>query len=1103
MKNYLSEEFFDSTRQLLLKMRTTCILIIIFASSLLATNVNSQVAKVNINLKNASVIQIIRAIENQTDYLFVYDKNEINLTRQVDVNAENQSVAEVLSVIFNGTEVKYGVIGSNIVLMPDKTVQQQSFTVSGRVTDASGNALPGVTVVIQDSSKGTITDANGNYSFGNVPGNATLLFSFVGMKQQEIPVAGKNTINVMMIEETIGIEEVVAVGYGTVKKSDLTGSVASVSSQSFLDQPASSANSILAGRAPGVTVRRMNGAPGEGWTIRIRGANSLYGGNDPLVVVDGNYSSIPNMYDIESIEILKDASATAIYGSRGANGVILVKTKRGTEGKPKLSFHSDFSFDDVPQRYDLMDAYEFAEFNNSAGAYPFTNEEIAYYKTNRGTNWQNEILQTGFSQSYKAAFSGGTKNVRFYVSPSYKKTTGTIINTEASGYGLSSKVDMDLSDRITVQVETNMGKNANLNPGIAQGGGKGSIPLTAAIIWSPTEPVYESDGTYNRLGIGTGTVLNPVLLTTIQNTNYSYYGNGVGNLKIKIIDGLEFDAKGSIGFNADGNRIFVSKNFTGIAAAASQTSYEGTTWLVNSFLTYSKELAKVHNFSAMAGFEETKGKRNSLSGSANILPIESVSWYNLGLAAPNISVGSNYDNSAMRSYFGRLNYNYDSRYYLTANFRADGSSKFKGDNQFGYFPSFALAWKLSEEKFMKNQNLFQSVKMRGGWGITGNQAISNYETYTTLAARNYSWGTGTQQAGYYARVGGNENLKWESTKQLNVGFDVSLLDNRMGLSFDYYNKKTVDLLAPVSVPAYNGADSEYGRATVTSNVGSVRNKGFEFNLSYNVLKMRDLTYEIDMNGSFNRNKVLNLGEQSVIYGDTYASGLTSLSPFVLMPGEPIGTIYGLKYMGIWQENEATEAAKYQQEPGDYKYEDKNGNYGYDSGDSQVIGHTNPSFTWGFNNRLSYKNLDLNILFEGVNGRDVLNWTYMTAAERIDFTQTYTLGNARNRWTPTTPNAEFAKIGNTNKLTPVSSQYMESGDYVKLRNISLSYRIPKSVIPFAIFRVSVSAQNILTFTKYKGYDPEISSSAGDDVNSGMDWFAYPNPKSYSFGISIEY
>lgn len=1093
-------------KKLLMIMKLTAILIFLWAFQLTAS-VYSQQTKLSLNLNDMTIRSILQCIESQSRYKFLLQDELINIDRKINIQVTDETINNVLDKIFSGQNIKYVITEKNLIIInPNdnnfKLNNAQQKSISGKVTDSSGAPLPGVTVLVKGTSNGTITDSEGRYTLANVPVNGSVLFSFVGMKSTEVAVAGKLVIDISLIEETTAIEEVVAVGYGTVKKSDLTGSVASVQSRTFLDQPTSSTNSILSGRAPGVTVRRMNGAPGRESTIRIRGANSLYGGNDPLIVVDGNYSSMPDANDIESIEILKDASATAIYGSRGANGVILVKTKRGAEGKPTLNFYSNFSFDNVPQRYNMMNAYEFAEYNNRVGAYSFTDDEIAYYKTNGGTNWQNEIFQRGFSQTYKATLSGGTKNVRFYVSPDYRKSTGTILNTDASGYGLTSKVDMDLSDRVTIQVEANVGHNDNLNPGLASGGSKTSIPLMGAIIWSPTESVYESDGTYNRLGIGTGIMLNPVLMTTILNTNYSNSGSGIGNLKIRIINGLELNAKGSVGFGTGGNRYFESKEYNGVNAKASQSSYESKSWLVNSFLNYTKTLASVHNVSAMVGFEETKGSSQSLSGSADILPIESVGWYNLGLATPNISVGSSYSNSAMRSYFGRVNYNYDSRYYLTANFRADGSSKFKGNNQFGYFPSFSLAWKLSEEKFMKNQNVFQNIKMRGGWGVTGNQAISSYATYTTLGNRGFYWGD-VQQAGYYAQVGGNPNLKWESTKQLNLGLDLATLAGRLSISLDYYDKKTEDLLAPVSVAAYNGGDSQYGRNSVISNVGSVRNRGFEFNINYNLINNQSFKYDINLNGAFNRNKVLDLGEQSIIYGATYASGLSSLSPFVLKPGEPIGTIYGLKYLGIWQKDEAAEAAKYQQEPGDYKYEDLNGDYNYGSEDSQVIGHTNPSFTWGFNNHFSYKNFDFNVLFEGVHGRDVMNWSYMVAAERIDFKQLYTLRESRNRWTEDTPNAKFAKIGTSNKLTPNSSQYMEDGSYVKLRNISLSYHFSKKLISFADVRVSVSAQNMLTFTKYKGYDPEISSSTGDDVNSGMDWFAYPNPKSFSFGISIKY
>ncbi len=1095
-------------------MKLTVFLLLISGISVFADKTYSQTKVLNFNMRNTTVKEVLRSIEEQSEFFFMYSEKLIDVNREVSVTMKTSKVSEVLDELFTGTNVKYNMKDRFILLSVPEAgkadgLLQQQVSVTGKVTDSGGLPLPGVSVVVKGTQRGTVTGADGSYSLMNLSPEEVIQYSFIGMKTQEVLVGTQTRINVVLAEETIGIDEVVAIGYGTMKKSDLTGSVASVSADAFLDQPASSVNSVLSGRAPGVAVRRSNGAPGEGSIIRIRGANSLLGNNDPLIVVDGNYSSMPEMYDIESIEILKDASATAIYGSRGANGVILVKTKRGTQGKPTVQVYSDISVDNIPQRYDLMEAYEFSEFNSRVGAYPFTDAEVAGFKANGGTDWQDEIFRTGLSQKYKAVFSGGAKNIRFYVSPSYRKSTGTVRNTEASGYGLNAKLDMDLSDRVTVQIESNLGHSDNLNPGIAQGGSKTAIPLMSSIVWSPTEPVFNEDGSYRRLGVGTGTIRNPRLLTEILDTNYGNSGNAVGNLNIKILDGLTLDAKGSVAFGTGGNRNFESKAFNGVNAYASQNSYENKSWLVNAFLTYSKTLADVHNFSVMAGFEETKSESQSLAGEATVLPLESVGWYNLGLASPYINVGSGWGNSAMRSYFGRVNYNYASRYYLTMNYRADGSSKFKGDNQFGYFPSFSLAWRLSEETFMKNQNVFQNVKVRGGWGITGSQAINSYATYTTLGSRGFAWGD-VNQAGYFARVGGNPNLKWESTKQWNVGLDLSTLNNRLSLSLDYYNKETEDLLAPVSVAAYNGGDPEYGNNTVISNVGSVRNKGFEFNLDYAVIKAKDWSYSVNVNGAVNRNKVLSIGEQEIIYGRSYAAGLSSVSPFVLIAGQPIGTIYGLKYLGIWQEDEAQEAAKFEQEPGDYKYEDLNGNYAYDSGDRQSIGNTNPSFTWGFNNHVSYKNFDLNVLLEGVHGRDVMNWSYMVANERIDFSQLYTHRDARNRWTPDNPNARFAKIGTSNRLQPLSSHYMQDGSYIKLRNISLAYRIPKSVISFAAVRLSVSAQNILTLTDYEGYDPEISSTSDNstsegvnDANSGMDWFAYPNPRSFSFGISITY
>ncbi|SFU60601.1 TonB-linked outer membrane protein, SusC/RagA family [Porphyromonadaceae bacterium KHP3R9] len=978
---------------------------------------------------------------------------------------------------------------------------QQTKSVKGRVTDASGETIPGVTISVKGTNQGTTTNIDGEYQLINVQENAVLVFSFVGMETEEIPVAGKTIINVVMSESSIALQEVVAIGYGTMKKSDLTGAVSSVSSRDFINMASSSSNSILAAKAPGVTIRKSNAAPGAAPIIRVRGANSLMGSNDPLIVVDGNYGSLPDMYEIESIEILKDASATAIYGSRGANGVILVTTKRGSQKKPTLEFYSDFSINTIGKRYDLMDAYEFAKFNQSVGAYPFTDAEVEKFKNGGGTDWQDAILQSGLSQSYRVIFSGGSKDIRYHITTHYNDNTGTIRNTEASDYGLKAKVDMDLSNRLTVQVEASAGHNDNLNPELSQGGSKTAIPLMAAVAFSPTVPIYDENGRYTPLGVGSGTLMNPVLMTEAHQRNYGNGATGVGNLQFKITDDLTLNAKALISLSNGGTREFESLEYNRLYPRADQYSYDNKNWLTNAFLTYSKTFANNHDFSAMVGFEQTKYEGQSFSASADRLPIESVGWNNLGLAAPYIGVGSGWADNALRSYFGRINYNYASRYYLTVNYRADGSSKFRGDNRWGYFPSFSLAWRLSEEAFMKEQDLFQNIRIRGGYGVTGSQAVGSYATYSPLRGMGFFWGGSAIQSGYISQIGGNPNLKWESTKQLNVGADFTLIDSRLSLSLDYYNKKTVDLLAPLAVPAYAGGDPEYGRTSVISNVGSVRNEGFEFNLNYFILKTKDWSYDINLNGAFNRNKVLDLGEEARIYGAGYAPGLASTSPFVLMPGQPIGTIFGMKYLGIWQENQAEEAAKYGAQPGDYRYEDLNGNNAYDSDDQQVIGNTNAPFSWGFNNHISIKNVDFNILFEGVHGRDIMNWAYLVATERIDFTQLYTHKDSKDRWTPSNPNAKFARIGNSH-LIPLSSQYVEDGSYVKLRNLSVGYRIPKSVVSFATLRLSLSAQNLLVFTKYKGYDPEISST-NDDMNSGMDWFAYPNSRSISFGVAIEY
>lgn len=983
----------------------------------------------------------------------------------------------------------------------------QAVTVKGQIMDPTGMPVIGASVLEKGTSNGVITDIDGNFTLKVSSPDAVVVISYIGYKTVELPASDTQKLaQITLKEDTEVLDEVVVVGYGVQKKTTLTGAIDQVDSKVLESRAVTNVGLALQGQTPGLTVTRSSSRPGnEGLNFQIRGATSVNGGS-PLIVIDGvpavNASSFQNMNsdDIETISVLKDGAAS-IYGAKAANGVILVTTKRGKEGRPRVELHYNASFDQMPRRYDLMDAYGFASFNAATGAYPFTQEQLDYYRQHpAGTDWQDLVTRTGFSQSVKASVSGGNESVRYYVSPDYQSATGTIVGTEAQDYGMNAKIDVDINKHITVQLETDIDHSENLNPDMAQGGSKTDNPLMAALIWSPTEQVRDGAGNYTRLGVGSGTMLNPLLLTTREQRNYGTSALGVGNLKIKIIDGLELDAKASLAFSTGGTRSFESEEYNGVNASASQSSYETRTWLVNAFLSYDKVLAGSHSLSLMAGFEETQTESNNFSASANILPIESSKWYNLGLAAPNVGVGSGYSNSALRSFFGRVNYNYRSRYYVTANFRSDGSSKFRDGRKFGHFPSFALAWKVTEEDFMKGQDVLSNLKLRGGWGITGNQAVSEYATYNALRSHDYSWGTASDWVGYRLGIGGNPDLQWESTKQLNLGLDIGFLDNRLALSVDYYDKLTEDLLAPLSVPAYNGAEGE----TIITNVGSVRNRGVEFNVDYTIVQNRNFNYVVNLNGAFNRNRVLSLGDQDILYGDTYAGGLGSVSPFVLMPGQPIGTIYGLKYLGIWQQDEAAEAALYEQSPGDYRYEDLNGDHAYGAEDYQVIGHTTPDFTWGFNNTLTWGDFTLNLLFEGAHGRDVLNWSYMMMAERIDLSQTYTLAAAQDRWTPDNPDAEFGKAdSNTLKLNPISSQYMQDGSYIKLRNISLSYTFRRSLTKFASIRLTASAQNVFTLTRYKGYDPEISSSVGSDVSGGMDFFAYPNPRSFSIGVSIRY
>jgi len=982
-------------------------------------------------------------------------------------------------------------------IAPDEATLLQTGQVTGTVFDATGVPLPGVNVVVSGTTIGTVTDADGRFTLSNAPANAILVISSMGYVTQTL--AATPSMSITLDEQAEAMEEVVVIGYGSVRRSDLTGSIATVTPRSFLDQPASAGLSVLSGRAPGVVVRQANGAPGEGATIRIRGINSIRGDNAPLIVVDGNYASMPNLYDIESIEILKDASATAIYGSRGANGVIIVTTRRGSAaGKNEVKVFSNVSFDHLPNnwRYDMMEAPEYAQFTNSflvgMGQPPqFSEEQIR--SMGRGTDWQSVMFKTGVSQNHKVIFTGGNEKMKYYVSPEYSRTEGIMINSWAESYGMNAKLDAELNSRISYQLEANVSQSERYNPDLGRGSGHTSMPLTAALTWSPTTSVRDEQGNFILMDAFGSRMLNPVLMTTKRDLRLSKSGGVVGNVRIKIIDGLTFDGKASMRYGVSGRREFTPAEMNAGRTDASQRNRESQTWLVNSVLTYNRTLQEKHNMSLMAGFEQTQSQWREFRADAKGIMDPDVGWDNLAMASM-YEIFSEFSNDALRSFFGRVNYNYDSRYYLTGTYRVDGSSKFLGDNRFSHFPSFAVAWRISEEDFLKDLDIFQNMRIRGSWGVTGSQAIGAYATISPLGRTTYSWGTNQTHIGFHPGAPSNRNLQWEETTTYDVGFDLTALSGKLNFTFDYYYKKTDKLLSRITVPLYNGGEN------IDTNVGNLENKGFEVNLNYVVFENRDWTYDINMNASYNRNKVLDLGEHNRLWGGAGISGVTPNSPFAILPGHPIGTIYGYKYLGIWQQGQRTEAARYGQIPGEYRYEDLNDNGSYDAGDYQVIGSATPKFTRGFNNHLSWRNWDLNILVEGLHGRDIINLTYCTVNNIFDQASTVKGRAGKDRWSPENPNAEFSMLTTNNILMANSSHYMQDGSYIKLRNISLARRF--AITDIMRVRAAVSAQNVFRYTKYKGYDPEVSSS-GSDSDTGLDWFAYPNPRTYTISVSLEF
>ncbi|MEZ5104967.1 MAG: TonB-dependent receptor [Draconibacterium sp.] len=1096
-------------------MKLTTFLLFISVFSVFASETYSQSKKLNLDMKRATVLEVLNQIEAQSEFYFMYSPKIIDVNKQVSVNIEDKKINDVLETLFADSDVEYFVKDRIIVLTtkenlgfdPDMAMQQKA--VSGIITDESGQPLPGVTVMVKGTSQGTVTNADGTYTITNVPDGAVLHYSFVGMKDQEIEVGDQSSINVVLQQDSIGLDEVVAIGYGTMKKSDITGSVASVNMESLKNQPVRNLSDMLSGRVAGMNLSRTSGDIGSPTKIRVRGPNSISGSNEPLTVVDGVIGApIGPIQDVESIEVLKDASATAIYGERASNGVILVTTKKATSGEPviRLSLTTGFSYRNIDYP-DKMNAAEYAAYINDFNqAQTFSNAEIEEFRKTGGTDWLDAITQVGLRNDHQISYSQKLDKLSVYLSGRYNDEEGTMINTKSgANYSLRSKIGFQPSKRLTMDLDITAAKSQTKNGGLSTGTSKAD-PFFQALIWSPTEPIWldEENGIYNNSD-HFGALLDSPYMNAMEQNKFSESHNVTSllNANYKIADFLTYTVTGfaakSGSASGDYRNVWLEPN----DPYGSRGQSENFNWRLINKIDFNKTFADAHNIILTGVYEAEASESWSLSGTGKKMPLPDLaSFYTIGLSNEQ-SVSSGYGKTSRIAYMGRLNYNYKQRYYFTASYRVDGKSGPANrveENKFGAFPSFAASWRLSEEPFMKANGLFDNLKFRAGWGQTGNPCPF---VYTVMKSNNYDYGIGADILGYIPGTPANPYLKWETTTQIDLGLDVTTFNGKLSVSIDYFDKLTKDLLTLQELPVYFGYATN---GSYLQNLGEVSNKGFEFTVDYKPVQTQNFFWDVNFNLSTVKNKVLDLGDQAAFMAGTNGNGFLSENTYRVEEDLPLGTIWGYKYLGIWQESEAEKAAEYGNLPGDYKYEDVNNDGAYNlQDDGQAIGDANPDFIWALNNSVSYNNFDFSLLLQGMHGQDLFNLARAAMSTVHADSRTIMLkGPATDYWTPTNTDAEYKNIHSTSDAKRLnSSQWIENGSWVKVKYVGLTYNLPKEWIRIGTLALTVSAQELLTFTKYKGLDPEVSASGSSDLWGGCDFGTQPLPTTVSFGVSLQF
>ena len=1039
---------------------------------------------------------------------------------------------------------------------------QKTLNIVGTVIDEKGETLPGVNVIIKGSSKGTVTDFNGKFGLTATSSNDIFVFSYIGYISREVKVDPVKPMQIILKEESQTLNEVMVVGYQDVRKKDLTGSVAKANLSDMMKAPVASFDQALAGRVAGVNVSSGEGTPGGTMNIVIRGNNSITQGNGPLYVIDGfpvedaSVGSSINPNDIESIDVLKDASATAIYGARGANGVIIITTRKGVIGAPKVTYDGSYGIQRATRKIPVMDAYEFVRLQNEIyttaemtgtngyfGTYNGKTYTLEDYRNSAQFDWQDLILKDAPQQSHNISFTGGTSDVRYNASASYFDQDGVVIGSNYNR--IQGRLGTSIRHKkFNISLSTNYSNTNSFGSSPSQSSFSGMNNLFYSV-WG-YRPVTQPGLDINSLldsGNDPGVEMlndyrfNPILSLNNEyrkrNSSYNQYNGFVEyeimkGLKLKISGGYTLDNKRNETFNSSKTR-YGSPISTDHVNATLETS-ERKTWLNENILTFQRYFNKVHSFNAMIGMTMQSSSYNFYSMKTNNIPNESLGMAGMGQGTP-IQVFSSLADWSMLSYLGRINYNYKSKYYLTASFRADGSSKFPVQNRYGYFPSTSLAWNFMEEKFMDPiSSVVKNGKLRISWGQTGNNRVGEYDYLAQLlivqAGQGNYTGTTDYITGIYpfnnvvSTVGTipsnlpNKALKWETTGQTNIGVDLGFLNDRINFTFDWYNKITSDLLLRATLPLSSG----YGSAM--KNVGKVQNQGLEFTLNTTNIKTKKFSWTSNFNISFNKNKVLELTENQLsMLSNGYFDQAFTASNYIAKIGYPVGMMYGYIYEGTYKVDDfdyngstyilKSGTARYTSEnntqPGYPRYADLNKDGVIDSNDQTIIGRGDPIHIGGFTNNLEYAGFDLSIFFQWSYGADLLNANRLMFegyGKKKDLNQ---FASYANRWTFNNQTSDIPVVSSSSSNGLFSTRVIEDGSYIRLKTLSLGYSLPNKLLKklkVSKVRAYVTAQNLFTLSNYSGYDPEVSIR-NSALTPGLDFSSYPRAASMNVGINVSF